>query len=75
MMYNHQSEARLTKFLRMTVYSYLNIEETALKITLLSKQENCEVHQSCIAREDKNLRIKIVIEDRHDAQGRFQTAS
>ena len=73
--YNHQCMARLTKYLRMTVYSYLDIEETALKVTLLSKQERAEIYQSIIAREGKSLMIKIVIGDHHFVKGSFHTAS
>ena len=54
--YRHQSQARITKFVRMMVYSYLSVADT-MTASLLSKQERAEVANSRIARDAKVLKL------------------
>ena len=48
-----QSTPRLTKFIRLVVYSYLTLNETMKKAARLSKQERTELEKSEIAKEGK----------------------
>ena len=61
-----QSQARLTKFIRLMVYSYLTFEETVAKAALLSKKERAELKESEIARADKVFKLKISPQSRPD---------
>ena len=49
----------LTKFLRLTVYSYLDLKTTVNSLSLLSKGERDNLKNSGIAREGKTLQIVI----------------
>ena len=53
------STARLTKHLRLSIYSYLDYKTVASKMTLLSKKENNNVKKSAIAREGKVLEFNL----------------
>ena len=44
---------KLTKFLRLTIYGYIELKETVLKLASLSKQERQELLKSHIARGEK----------------------
>ena len=52
---NAPKGARLTKFIRLTVYSYLDLKVTALKAASLSKGERESLLKSEIARDCKVL--------------------
>ena len=55
---------RLTKFLRLTVYSFFTLDETMEKLTLLGKTERNELLNSQIARGKKKFKLKICEDNR-----------
>ena len=59
-----QPEAKLTKFLRLTIYNFLDIRDTALNISRLSKTERTNLLESEIAREGKIYGLAIDITTR-----------
>ena len=50
---------RLSLWVRLSIYSYLGIDEVLNKIGLLSKKERQEVASSEIARENKSVVFNI----------------
>ena len=52
------------KYLRLFIYSYLDLKTTIDKISILSKKEREELLSSAIAREGKKLRL----EAKHDGE-------
>ena len=48
-----EEQAKLTPFLRLTIYSYLDLKETVTKAACLSKIERAKLKESHIARENK----------------------
>ena len=53
------SSERLTKHIRLEVYSYLNLETLIRKASLLNKAERTNLRNSYIAREKKDLRLTL----------------
>ena len=51
------SKERLTKYLRLTVYNFLTVEETLFGPALLSTNERKDLKESHIAREGKMLKF------------------
>ena len=50
---------RLSLWVRLSIYSYLGVDDVLSKIGLLSKKERREVASSEIARENKSVVINI----------------
>ena len=67
----HQRNARLPWGTRLIVYSYLDLQETAQKVAVLSSQERSKVLDSEIAREGKSLLLTIDLEGQ--VQGKFMS--
>ena len=53
------NQARLTTFLRLTVYSFLNLKEVATKAAMLNKSEREDIKESEIVRENKHFTLKV----------------
>ena len=53
------SQSKLTRFLRLEVYSFLTFNETVKKAACLSKQEREELKESEIARVNKVFTLTI----------------
>ena len=49
----------LSQYIRLTVYSYVDLKTTILKLGLLSKKERQAVQSSEIARENKILKLNV----------------
>ena len=56
---NHQSKAKLTKFIRLTIFSFLDLKTTVLKVAKLSIEERTNLQDSKIAQENKNFALTI----------------
>ena len=54
-----QNMAKLTKHIRLVVYSYLTHNEAASRTALLSKHERFELENSVIARDGKIFELSI----------------
>ena len=54
-----QSQTKLTKFIRLVVYSFLTHDETVTKAACLSKKEREELQKSEIAKANKVFTLKL----------------
>ena len=63
---DRKRESKLTKFIRLTVYSYLDLETTVRTVLCLSKSERDNLKASEIAREGKHFILHIDKDNRPD---------
>ena len=54
---HHQRDARLTKHLRLKVYSYLDLGTIVTRAACLSREEKSALENSAIAREGKSFEL------------------
>ena len=52
---HHQRDAKLTKHIRLKVYSYLDHKTTVTRAACLSREEKSALENSAIAREGKSF--------------------
>ena len=57
---------QLTKFLRLTVYSFLDFQESVLTLTRLGRREREALLNSQIARENKTFKLELRRRDSED---------
>ena len=55
--HHHQRGARLTKHIRLMVYSYLDHKTNVVRAACLSREEKSALENSAIAREGKRFRL------------------
>lgn len=54
-----RARPRLTKYLRLTTYNFLDFETTLSKLAILSRNERKELLKSGIARAGKSAKLKV----------------
>ena len=64
--------SQLTKFMRLTIFSYLSLKEIILTVRCLNKETSILVKNSEIVRENKNYKLTLVSRRNQNNQKEFK---